>query len=693
MCSWAVDRLLKADRERHFLKNDALTTIGQTQSSILTKVKSHILDNLEKREPGWVSSTFGNEDLFTAAWLIRWLDREEFADADLLNTLARSVIEPFFEKGQSVPNVNQTLFHKEDNQAAAHPLPLLKAVRAVKTLSDSDKFRLAIPANRGPFVDQIRRDSSLWFERNLHRQLSFYHFSDFRFDAAELIFCLAGAIETGAITPNDTVIGRALNVVREAQLRNVYWRPYRPMLSNPRGQVLIPLSIEVATALLDVLRETAQFGDFGDTLRKYYDWLDNQKILMAEDLAQNRSSWAGWHSENAYETQLVHVWDTALIGVFLADYWDSLAQGINQKILKRSGFTVKVPEEISVRLDDVRIDTDLTGYSIASLREHYVNKRENYSLLLYGPPGTSKTTIAEAPAKELEWPLVYLSPGDFISRGGARIEEQAKLIFQALYGLERVVIFFDEIDRMILDRNSAAYGSQSDTFQFMTPGMLTKLNELRRLKRSIFVIATNFAERIDPAIKRSGRIDQPVLCPPFTKEERIEVMKKLIDGLVKPRSKAADLPDWIEADTARIARAADQTPLHVFGSLRLLVERAAERVPNKTIEAIAFRGALTEQLEKLRIPPEISLASYKKRGFDGNASEYDQKPYEEYLALLLIEAEVANGARRDYLAKEFKEKWGTWKVEREYSAAEYLSRVEKFAIRANIDLRKWTEAG
>jgi SpoVK/Ycf46/Vps4 family AAA+-type ATPase len=41
--------------------------------------------------------------------------------------------------------------------------------------------------------------------------------------------------------------------------------------------------------------------------------------------------------------------------------------------------------------------------------------------------------------------------------------------------------------------------------------MLTKINDLRKLKRSIFIIATNYEKRIDAAIKRTGRVDKKYL--------------------------------------------------------------------------------------------------------------------------------------------------------------------------------------
>ena len=160
------------------------------------------------------------------------------------------------------------------------------------------------------------------------------------------------------------------------------------------------------------------------------------------------------------------------------------------------------------------------------------------------------------------------------------MEQTTKTIFDALTELHEVVVFFDEIDRMILDRDSAAYGEQNDIFQFMTPGMLPKLTELRRAGRSTFIIATNFAERIDPAIKRGGRIDENVLCLPFHSAARVEQLKRLMIRRAEKEGieikKTAVL--WDSESEAAICDIAKKTPLYVYEGLKTLMDKASAEV-------------------------------------------------------------------------------------------------------------------
>jgi ATPase family associated with various cellular activities (AAA) len=188
------------------------------------------------------------------------------------------------------------------------------------------------------------------------------------------------------------------------------------------------------------------------------------------------------------------------------------------------------------------------------------------AVLLCGPPGTSKTSLIEAVAKQLaddlvdKQPgrylvyLVQLSPADFLLDGPDKVEHRAKRIFDYLTQMENVVVLFDEIDRLILDRGSPEYDAQEDVFQFMTPSMLPKLTALRKRGSVVrFAIATNYSERIDPAIARRGRIDESFVIAPPNLDARTTILEK--EGLPRPVAQrlAAVTPLWVYGDLATLS--------------------------------------------------------------------------------------------------------------------------------------------
>jgi SpoVK/Ycf46/Vps4 family AAA+-type ATPase len=158
---------------------------------------------------------------------------------------------------------------------------------------------------------------------------------------------------------------------------------------------------------------------------------------------------------------------------------------------------------------------------------------KNYSMLLYGPPGTGKTTIASSIADALGYRLLTVTVSDFLGAGGALVEARAKAIFQMLGAQSDCVILFDEIDAFLLDRDSEHYRRQDTLFQFLTPGMLTKINDLRKTARCIFIIATNYENRIDSAIKRPGRIDRRYLVLPPDLRKRKSIIKNALPNRMK----------------------------------------------------------------------------------------------------------------------------------------------------------------
>jgi len=150
-------------------------------------------------------------------------------------------------------------------------------------------------------------------------------------------------------------------------------------------------------------------------------------------------------------------------------------------------------------------------------------------VLLFGPPGTAKTTIAKGIADGLSWPVVSLSPGDFIVDGLEHIETHAKSVFSRLMQLSRAVVIFDECDELFRERIPNARLEQARGITaFITASMLPKLQELHDRGRVLFFICTNHFESLDAAMKRGGRVDHVIAVGPPDERARRELLMSMV---------------------------------------------------------------------------------------------------------------------------------------------------------------------
>eukprot|EP00316_Scyphosphaera_apsteinii_P011195 CAMPEP_0119316478 /NCGR_PEP_ID=MMETSP1333-20130426/39749_1 /TAXON_ID=418940 /ORGANISM="Scyphosphaera apsteinii, Strain RCC1455" /LENGTH=730 /DNA_ID=CAMNT_0007322131 /DNA_START=134 /DNA_END=2326 /DNA_ORIENTATION=+ len=127
-----------------------------------------------------------------------------------------------------------------------------------------------------------------------------------------------------------------------------------------------------------------------------------------------------------------------------------------------------------------------------------------HSAILFGPPGTAKTTIVAALAKWLGWGFVTIDTSVFLAEGLSNVASCISSVFNLLMQLERVVVLFDEIEEFCLDRTDPKLGMES---RMLTTAMLTKLADLARKRRCAFFLATNRLRAMDAAVTRPGRFD------------------------------------------------------------------------------------------------------------------------------------------------------------------------------------------
>jgi hypothetical protein len=210
------------------------------------------------------------------------------------------------------------------------------------------------------------------------------------------------------------------------------------------------------------------------------------------------------------------------------------------------------------------------------------------SAILFGPPGTSKTTLAEALAGSIQWDFLEVHASQFLAEGMDKVPSSADAIFARLMELDRCVVLFDEIDELLRDRQ----GENSDPFgRFLTTSMLPKVATLWEQGRLIFFVATNDIARADPAIKRSQRFDSAIFVAPPSFDAKIAAL-----SLKMP---SADLSWLSKADVERALE--DGDALGYFALLRFdQADELVDLLEGTASDVDAMRSALAEMGDRLK---------------------------------------------------------------------------------------------
>ncbi|XP_074806929.1 ATPase family gene 2 protein homolog A isoform X2 [Natator depressus] len=144
-------------------------------------------------------------------------------------------------------------------------------------------------------------------------------------------------------------------------------------------------------------------------------------------------------------------------------------------------------------------------------------------VLLYGPPGCSKTMIAKALANESGLNFLAVKGPELMNKYVGESEQAVREIFRKARAVSPSVLFFDEIDALAVERGrSSGAGNVADR---VLAQLLTEMDGIEQLKDVTILAATNRPDMIDKALMRPGRIDSIIYVPlPDTKTRR-EIFK------------------------------------------------------------------------------------------------------------------------------------------------------------------------
>ncbi|KAI0463108.1 hypothetical protein LJB42_003125 [Komagataella kurtzmanii] len=222
-------------------------------------------------------------------------------------------------------------------------------------------------------------------------------------------------------------------------------------------------------------------------------------------------------------------------------------------------------------------------------------------VLLHGPPGCGKTTIANALAGELQVPFISLSAPSVVSGMSGESEKKIRGIFEEAKELAPCLIFFDEIDAITPKRDG---GAQREMERRIVAQLLTSMDELSLDKTDgkpvIIIGATNRPDSLDPALRRAGRFDREICINVPNELARYNIM----ESMMKTIKASGDL---------QLMKLAKMTPGYVGADLKALVSAAG-------ISAIKrIFSTLSQEQEK-----KIIEAMYEEEKQDADTMDIDE---------------------------------------------------------------------
>jgi transitional endoplasmic reticulum ATPase len=137
-------------------------------------------------------------------------------------------------------------------------------------------------------------------------------------------------------------------------------------------------------------------------------------------------------------------------------------------------------------------------------------------ILLKGPPGTGKTTIARILANEAKCNFVSITPADIHQMYVGESEKRVRDLFARARANPPAIIFVDEIDALLpIRQGGIAIHSDKVVNQF-----LQEMDGIQANNRVFLVGATNRPDMLDPAVRRGGRLSREIEIPMPDEEAR-----------------------------------------------------------------------------------------------------------------------------------------------------------------------------
>lgn len=231
-----------------------------------------------------------------------------------------------------------------------------------------------------------------------------------------------------------------------------------------------------------------------------------------------------------------------------------------------------------------------------------------HGILLSGPAGVGKTMIAKAISNAADVPFISMNGSDFVELYVGNGARHVRQLFSVARKNAPCIVFIDEFDAVGSKRDSGQVNSE-DTKTINA--LLKEMDGFKPLEGVFVIAATNFPDKLDKSVTRSGRFDREVaILPPKDWTVREQLFRMYLDG--KPLLSDVDIPHiaktvggFTGADIAAVCNEASLV------ALSRGINYISASCIEEAIDRKVFHGSYSKDKEK---EPDRRVVAYHEAG-------------------------------------------------------------------------------
>ncbi|KAH1077563.1 hypothetical protein GYH30_052883 [Glycine max] len=153
--------------------------------------------------------------------------------------------------------------------------------------------------------------------------------------------------------------------------------------------------------------------------------------------------------------------------------------------------------------------------------------RTTRGVLLHGPPGTGKTSLAQLCAHEVGVKIFPINGPEIVTHYYGESEQQLHEVFDSAIQAAPAVVFIDELDAIAPARKDGG----EELSQRLVATLLNLMDGISRSEGLLVIAATNRPDHIEPALRRPGRFDKEIEIGVPSPDQRSDILLTLLSEM------------------------------------------------------------------------------------------------------------------------------------------------------------------